>query len=109
MEVRKKRPRGFKKEAQGVQASPLNPPICCSLRGAGPETSRCSQGQRRAASSTRRVAMNTARRWCASRPTGTPACLRGCPQTARARTRRSHLSARRLQTRFERALRSSCP
>ena len=25
MEVRKKRPRGFKKEAQGVQVSPLNP------------------------------------------------------------------------------------
>jgi hypothetical protein len=25
MEVRKKRPRGVKKEAQGVQASPLNP------------------------------------------------------------------------------------
>ena len=25
MEVRKKRPRGFKKEAQGIQASPLNP------------------------------------------------------------------------------------
>jgi hypothetical protein len=25
MEVRKKRPRGFKKDAQGVQASPLNP------------------------------------------------------------------------------------
>ena len=33
MEVRKKRPRGFKKEAQGVQVSPLKPepPICCSL------------------------------------------------------------------------------
>ena len=26
MEVRKKRPRGFKKEAEGVQVSPLNPP-----------------------------------------------------------------------------------
>jgi hypothetical protein len=25
MEVRKKRPRGFKKEAQGVQVSPLDP------------------------------------------------------------------------------------
>ena len=25
MEVRKKRPRGFKKEAHGVQVSPLNP------------------------------------------------------------------------------------
>jgi hypothetical protein len=25
MKVRKKRPRGFKKEAQGVQVSPLNP------------------------------------------------------------------------------------
>ena len=25
MEARKKRPRGFKKEAQGVQVSPLNP------------------------------------------------------------------------------------
>jgi hypothetical protein len=25
MEVRKKRPRGFKKEAQGVEVSPLNP------------------------------------------------------------------------------------
>jgi hypothetical protein len=25
MEVRKKRPRGFKKEAQGVQVSPLSP------------------------------------------------------------------------------------
>ena len=25
MEVRKKRPKGFKKEAQGVQVSPLNP------------------------------------------------------------------------------------
>jgi hypothetical protein len=25
MEMRKKRPRGFKKEAQGVQVSPLNP------------------------------------------------------------------------------------
>jgi hypothetical protein len=25
MEVRKKRPRGFKKEAQGAQVSPLNP------------------------------------------------------------------------------------
>jgi hypothetical protein len=29
--VRKKRPRGFKKEAQGVQVTPLNPHICCSL------------------------------------------------------------------------------
>jgi hypothetical protein len=34
MEVRKKRPRGFKKEAQGVQVSPLNPlsvAPCCEL------------------------------------------------------------------------------
>ena len=30
MEVRKKVPRGFKKEAQGVHVSPLNPPICFS-------------------------------------------------------------------------------
>jgi hypothetical protein len=35
MEVRKKRPRGFKKEAQGVQASPLNPLSVapCALHG----------------------------------------------------------------------------
>ena len=37
MEVRKKRPRGFKKEAQGVQASPLNPlsvaPCCIHIIG----------------------------------------------------------------------------
>jgi hypothetical protein len=31
MEVRKKRPGGFKEEAQGVQVSPVSPPICFSL------------------------------------------------------------------------------
>ena len=34
VEVRKKRPGGFKKGAQGVQVSPLSPPICCSLADA---------------------------------------------------------------------------
>jgi hypothetical protein len=37
MEARKKRPRRFKKEAQGVQASPPEPPICCSLELAAGE------------------------------------------------------------------------
>ena len=46
MEVRKKRPRRVKKEAQGAQVSPLSSRICCSLSAAslcfeilpGPET-----------------------------------------------------------------------
>ena len=31
MEVRKKGPRGFKKEAHGGSSEPPEPPICCSL------------------------------------------------------------------------------
>ena len=31
MEVREKRPRGFKKEALGGSSEPPEPPICCSL------------------------------------------------------------------------------
>ena len=36
MEVRKKRPRGFKKEAQGGSSEPPEPPICFSLKCAWP-------------------------------------------------------------------------
>ena len=36
MEVRKKRPRGFKKEAQGVQVSPLNPLSVAPCQQPGP-------------------------------------------------------------------------
>ena len=36
MAVRKKRPRGVKREAQGVQVSPLSPRVCCSLARALP-------------------------------------------------------------------------